>query len=156
MPFRPTLEQRGGPVRPARGLRCSGHIARRAAAQLRQTVPVTLAVFVGRRVAICIPEEGGAGCGASLSAFASEDAPYDPSTAVTGVSWPKLPTPLSGVRAATSVPDESGEGRTGSLAALVPRDVSFETLAVVCAEACSERSSLSTSPVAVCAWTPLP
>jgi hypothetical protein len=113
--------------------------------------PSRLQFSSGVGVAICIPEEGGAGCTASLSAFASEDAPYDTSAAITGGSWPKLPTPLSGVRAATSVPDESGEGRMGSLAALAPRDVSFETLAVVCVEARSERSSLSTSPVAVCA-----
>jgi hypothetical protein len=119
--------------------------------------PSRLPFSSGVRVAICIPEEGGAGSGASLSAFASEHAPYDTSAAVTGISWPKLPTLLSGVRAATSVPDESGAGRTGSLAALAaPRDVSFETLPVACAEACSERSSLSTSPVAVCAWTPPP
>src|SRR3984957_7766746 len=40
----------------------------------------------GVGVAICIPEEGGAGCRASLPAFASEE---DTSAVVTGVSWPK-------------------------------------------------------------------
>jgi hypothetical protein len=91
--------------------------------------PSRLEFSSGVGVAICIPKEGGAGCRASLSAFASMDAPSDTSGTVTGVSWPKLSTPLSGVTAATSVPDESGAGRTGSLVALVPGDASFEILA---------------------------
>jgi hypothetical protein len=89
--------------------------------------PSGLRFSSGVGVAICIPEEGGAGCRASLSAFESEDAPYDTSAAVTGVSWPKLPTPLSGVSASTLVPEESGAGLTGSPAALASRDVLFET-----------------------------
>jgi hypothetical protein len=122
---------------------------------MRQCVrrsPTSLRFSSGRGVAICVAEEGGAGCTASLSAFA-EDAS---SGATAFVSWSKLPTSLSGIRDATSVPDESVAGRTISLAALAPGGVSFETLAVAFAEACSETSSLATSSVAVCAWTPLP
>ncbi len=114
MPLRPTLEQRGGPVRLARRLRCSGHIARRATAQLRQTrrSPSRLKFSSGVGVRCVSPRKAGLVVGPRSPAFAFEDAPYDTSTAVTGVSWPKLPTPDLGVRAATSVPDQSGAGRT--------------------------------------------
>ena len=48
--------------------------------------------------------------------------------ALTGVSWPKLPTPLSWVGAATSVPDEQGGGESRDRSQLWAEDVSFETL----------------------------